>query len=165
MKRGIRDILFLTAIPALAWGVFLIEDGLFNTGSADIREFFIGLGVVVVALTVIVQRLCDHGWFAQVSPLLRVSALILLGAVYSASTWSRWSHRDEHTQLAAAEAMIVAHVKNSNEWIMIDKALLRRPAHWYESGVQVIYLRADNQQAVSIQLPAKFLSLSTAKER
>jgi len=155
---------FPLAVLATAWGVFLIEDGLFNAGSADAREFAIGLGFAVPALTFTLQRICRQDWFTAVYRWLWISALLLLSVAYSASIYLRWLDRREIAQFASSNTMIIGHVKSLDEWIMIDQALLQRPAHWYESGVQVTYLTGNDQQLSSIQLPVKFLPLKSIKE-
>jgi hypothetical protein len=164
MKRHDREIIFLLALLAIAWGVFLIEDGLFNTGLADSKEFAIGLAFVVSGFIAALVLFCNQAWFARVSRLLRISTLIVICLAYAVTTYSRWLDRDENTQPVTGTDMIVAHVKASDEWIMVHKSQLQRPAHWYETGVDMTYLANDGQQLSAIQLPAKFLPLKSIKK-
>lgn len=165
MKRYIREIALLLALATIAWGVFLLEDGLFNTGSADIKEFGLGLVFMLCGLLYTIVLFSNKSWFTPLSPALRIGFLILISIMYTAYVYSRWSNRDEqNSQIVTGKDMIVGHVKASNEWIMVQKSMLQRSAHWYESGVYMSYLADDEQQSLSIRLPAKFLPLKSIKE-
>ena len=159
-----RDINLLLAFLAMAWGVFLIEDGLFNAGSADLKEFAIGVVFILPGLINTLVLFCKQKYPARMSPWPGIGALVLLSLFYTTSVYSRWSNRGENTlPVVSATAMIAAHVNASDEWLMIHKSLLQRPAHWYESGVLLSYL-GDERQPRSILLPAKFLPLKSIKE-
>ena len=156
--------LIILAFLAIAWGVFLIEDGLFNTGLADIKEFAIGSAFVVAGFIVALALFCNQVWLARVSRLRGISTLIVICLVFMATTYSRWLERDEQIQPVTGTDMMVAHVKASDEWIMIHKSQLQRPAHWYETGVRMTYLNDDGKKLSAIQLPAKFLPLKSIKQ-
>ncbi len=158
-----RETYILSTFPAIAWGVYLIEDGLFNAGSADIKEFAIGLVFILPGLMIMLVSFCKPGSPARASPWPGIAMLVLISLLYTASVYSRWLNRGENIPPGAATEMIAGHIKASNEWIMIRKSMLQRPAHWYESGVLLTYL-GDEQQPLSIRLPAKFLPLKSIKE-
>jgi hypothetical protein len=164
MKHYSRAISNTVEVSAIAWGVFLIEDGLFNIGSIDIKEFSIGLTFFIIALLAVLVQFRRKPWIARVSPRFQISVLILAIIIYTGSTYTRWLSRDEASQSVIASDSIVAHIESSNEWIMLPKSLLQRPAHWYESSVHLSYLTKDGQQSLSIYLPAKFISLKSIKE-
>lgn len=165
MKRYIREIAFLPVLPAIVWGVFLIEDGLFSTGSADLKEFGLGLIFTLCGLLYTLVLFSSKSWFTWLSPALRISLLMLASIMYTAFVHSRWPNRDDqNSRIVSGKEMIVGHVKASNEWVMVQKSVLQRPAHWYESGVNITYLSDDEQQTLSIRLPVKFLPLKSIKE-
>lgn len=154
----------LLALAAIVWGVFLIEDGLFNSGSADLKEFGLGLIFILCGLLYILALFSNKSWFTPLSRALRISILVMISIMYTAYVHSRWPNRDENIQIVTGKDMIVGYINASNEWIMVQKSMLQRPAHWYESAVYMSYLADDEQQSLSIRLPAKFLPLKSIKE-
>ena len=164
MKRQLPAFIILMASMAIAWGIFLVEDGLFNTGATDLKEFGIGLAFFISAFIFTLVVFCAKGWHVRMSPLFGISTFILISAIYAGSVYLRWQNHEINGDPVAGTDMIVGHVEASNEWIMVDRSLLQRPAHWYESGVRMTYLADDKQQSLSIRLPAKYLPLKSIKE-
>lgn len=162
MKRQHRAVILLSALLTVAWGTFLIEDGLFNAGSADAKEFGIGLAFLIPAFVFLMLGIKKED--LSVPRWSVIGLLIVLGTAYTGFVYSRWQSREENAGFAVGTDMIVGHVETENEWIMLDRSMLKRPAHWYESGVQVTYLADDEQRSLSIQLPAKYLPLKSLKE-
>jgi len=164
MKRHLPAFILLLLLLAISWGVFLVEDGLFNTGSIDFKEFSIGLTFIICAFIFILAVFSNKRWSDRAPAWPGTSSLILIAVIYTGSVYLRWHDREENAGPVVGTDRIVGLVEASNEWIMIDRSLLQRPAHWYESSVQMIYLAEDEQQTLSIHLPAKYLSLKSIKE-
>lgn len=164
MKRQLPAFILLIAFLAIAWGIFLVEDGLFNTGATDFKEFGIGLAFFILAFIFTLVIFYAKRWFVRVSPWFGISTFILISVIYAGSVYLRWQNHEIKSEIVTGTDMIVGHVEASNEWIMVDRSLLQRPAHWYESGVRMTYLADDEQQSLSIRLPAKYLPLKSIKE-
>ncbi len=164
MKRNLPAFILLITLLAIAWGIFLVEDGLFNSGSTDLKEFGIGLAFFIPAFIFILVIFCIKRQSVPVSPWFGIGGLILLSVVYTGSVYSRWQSHAENAAPVKGGGMIIGHIETSNEWIMFDRSLLQRPAHWYESGVQLTYLAEDERHSLSVQLPAKYLPLKSIKK-
>ena len=164
MKAYQPTFLILLLILACVWGVFLIEEGLFNSGSIDLKEFGIGVGFVLFAFLAAVILFCVEDCFVFLSQAMKISTLMLLLTVYSASVSLRWQNHEKRALLVSRIDLTVAHIGSSNEWIMIEKSMLQRPARWYETGVKAHYLADEEAEPTAIQLPAKYLPLKYIKE-
>lgn len=164
MSRVWTYIVIVVAVCCFPFGVFFIEDGLFNPGNVDIKEFNIGVVFLITGLLGFAGSLsCRRLFPASVAMFLSV-VLISGILVYINYSYSRWLDRALFFSVEGATKKVMGLVKASEEWIMIDEALLQRPARWYESGVTTVYLDDRQLQSQTIELPLKYLPLRTLKD-
>ena len=142
----------------------MIEDGLFNSGSLDLKEFGIGTAFVFFSFFAALIMFCVVDCFVFLSQAAKIGTLMLLLTVYSASLSLRWHNYEKKDLPDSRNDLIVAHISSSNEWIMIEKSMLQRPARWYETGTKVSYLADREAEATVIQLPTKYLPLKSIKQ-
>jgi len=148
------------ALFLLGWGVYLAEDGMLNPGAVDVKETTIGTLFMLAALILLAQVLRRGSVRRRIAFPVLLSFLSLPLLLYMASIYMRWQDHEYRFVPPRGSGTVIGHVDASGEWLVIDRVLLERPAHWYETGVRLTYLAGDRQPR-TIQLPAKYLPLKS----
>ena len=146
-------------LALLACGIYFIEDGLFNIGYPDGKEFTIGLAFALAGLALFLSQFKSNKLLAGLPRKETIAGIGVAVLLYAATDSVRWLNRGEPVWLISGGGMTVVQLDGSSKTAMVHTSLLERPARWFETGIWVRIQNPGEAKFVRRKLPKKSLLL------